>query len=85
MSTVIFGGAEPNPTDLNVRAGLKVYKENKCDMLVSLGGGSSHDCAKGIGIVATNGGDIREYAGDRLCSQAFAAIYRHKHYRRYRQ
>jgi alcohol dehydrogenase len=63
VQTVIFGGAEPNPTDLNVRAGLKEYRENKCDMLVSLGGGSSHDCAKGIGIVATNDGDIRDFAG----------------------
>lgn len=63
VQTVIFGGAEPNPTDLNVREGLKAYRENKCDMLVSLGGGSSHDCAKGIGIVATNDGDIRDFAG----------------------
>ncbi|MRR53575.1 MAG: iron-containing alcohol dehydrogenase [Deltaproteobacteria bacterium] len=63
VPTVIFGGAEPNPTDLNIRAGLKVYKDNQCDMLVSLGGGSSHDCAKGVGIVATNEGDIRDFAG----------------------
>jgi len=63
VQTVIFSGAEPNPTDLNVRSGLKVYQDNKCDMLVSLGGGSSHDCAKGIGIVASNGGDIRDFAG----------------------
>jgi len=63
VPTVIYGGAEPNPTDLNVREGLKIYKENKCDMLVSLGGGSSHDCTKGIGIVATNNGDIRDFAG----------------------
>jgi alcohol dehydrogenase len=32
-------------------------------MLVSLGGGSSHDCARGVGIVATNDGDIRDFAG----------------------
>lgn len=63
VQCVIFSGAEPNPTDLNVRAGIKVYRENNCDMLVSLGGGSSHDCAKGIGIVATNEGDIRDFAG----------------------
>ncbi len=63
IKAVVFNGAEPNPTDLNVRAGLKIYKDNNCDMLVSLGGGSSHDCAKGIGIVATNDGDIREFAG----------------------
>lgn len=63
IKAVVFNGAEPNPTDLNVRAGLKLYKDNNCDMLVSLGGGSSHDCAKGIGIVATNNGDIRDFAG----------------------
>ena len=59
----VWGGAEPNPTDINVHDGLKVYQENNCDMIISLGGGSSHDCAKGIGIVATNGGNIREYEG----------------------
>lgn len=63
VQCVIFSGAEPNPTDLNVRAGIKVYRENSCDMLVSLGGGSSHDCAKGIGILANNEGDIRDFAG----------------------
>jgi len=60
---VVFGGAEPNPTDINVHTGLKVYQENNCDMIISLGGGSSHDCAKGIGIVASNGGNIRDYEG----------------------
>ncbi|MEW5952946.1 MAG: iron-containing alcohol dehydrogenase [Bacillota bacterium] len=60
---LIFDGAEPNPTDINVHDGLKVYRDNNCDMIISLGGGSSHDCAKGVGIVATNGGNIREYEG----------------------
>ncbi|HOP39642.1 MAG TPA: iron-containing alcohol dehydrogenase [Geobacteraceae bacterium] len=63
VPTVIYDGAEPNPTDLNIRAGLKIYQDNGCDMIVTLGGGSSHDTGKGIGIVASNGGDIREYAG----------------------
>lgn len=60
---VIYAGAEPNPTDKNVGNGLKVFKDNNCDMIISLGGGSSHDCGKGIGIVATNGGNIRDYEG----------------------
>ena len=60
---VIFDGAEPNPTDKNVHDGLKVYQDNSCDMIISLGGGSSHDCAKGIAIVASNGGSIRDYEG----------------------
>jgi alcohol dehydrogenase len=63
IRALIYDGAEPNPTDLNVRAGLAVYNDNGCDMLVSLGGGSSHDCCKGIGIMASNSGDIRDYAG----------------------
>jgi len=63
IESVVFSGVEPNPTDLNIRAGVKVYKENNCDMLISLGGGSSHDCTKGIGIVANNEGDIRDFAG----------------------
>ena len=32
-------------------------------MIITLGGGSSHDCGKGIGIVASNGGNIRDFEG----------------------
>jgi alcohol dehydrogenase len=62
VQAVIYPGAEPNPTDKNVHDGLKVYQDNKCDGIVSLGGGSSHDCGKGIGLVV-NGGHIRDYEG----------------------
>jgi len=63
MEAVIFDGAEPNPTDKNVDAGFKVWKKKKCDSLVTLGGGSSHDCGKGIGLLASNGGKIHDYEG----------------------
>lgn len=63
VKAVVFDGAEPNPTDTNVADGLAVYGKNGCDAIVSLGGGSAHDCAKGIGMVATNGGSIRDYEG----------------------
>jgi len=63
LEVVIFDGAEPNPTDLDVEAALGMYTENSCDSLVSIGGGSSHDCAKGVGLVASNGGNIRDYEG----------------------
>ena len=59
----IFPGAEPNPTDLNVAAGVTAYREHGCDSILSLGGGSSHDCAKGIGMVAASGGSIHDYEG----------------------
>ena len=63
LKVTVFDGVEPDPTDKNVHAGADIYQENKCDALVSLGGGSSHDCAKAIGVVVTSGGSIRDYAG----------------------
>jgi alcohol dehydrogenase len=63
VEVLIYDGAEPNPTDKNVHDGVKVYVDNKCDFIVSLGGGSSHDCAKGIGLVTAGGGHIRDYEG----------------------
>ncbi len=63
VQAVIYGGVQPNPTDTNVAEGLKLYKDNGCDSLISLGGGSSHDCGKGIGIVAVGGGRIHDYKG----------------------
>lgn len=63
IKVTIYAGAEPNPTDKNVHDGLKLYQDSGADMLLSLGGGSSHDCAKGIGLVATNGGNIRDFEG----------------------
>jgi alcohol dehydrogenase len=63
LKAVIFDGAEPNPTDKNVHAGVKVYQDSKCDGIVSLGGGSSHDCGKGVGMVIGNGGNIRDFEG----------------------
>ena len=36
----------------NVEAATKMYKDNKCDSLITIGGGSSHDCGKGVGFVA---------------------------------
>jgi alcohol dehydrogenase len=63
VQVVVFDGAEPNPTDNNVHAGVNTYLENKCDSIISLGGGSSHDCAKGVGLVIGNGGHIRDFEG----------------------
>lgn len=67
LKVTLFDGVEPDPSDKNVHAGAEIYQQAGCDALVSLGGGSAHDCAKGIGVVATSGGNIRDHAGlDRL-------------------
>ena len=45
----IYDGVNPNPTDVNVNEGIKLYKENKCEAMIAFGGGSPMDCAKAIG------------------------------------
>lgn len=63
IKACVYDGVQPNPTTGNVDAGLALLRENNCDFLISLGGGSPHDCAKAIALVASNGGDIRDYEG----------------------
>lgn len=63
IKVTVYPGAKPNPTDTNVHDGVKIFKDCGADVLLSLGGGSSHDCAKGIGMVTSNGGNIRDYEG----------------------
>lgn len=63
ITSTIYDGVQPNPTVTNVEAGLALLKANQCDFVISLGGGSPHDCAKGIALVATNGGSIKDYEG----------------------
>ncbi|WP_415330033.1 L-threonine dehydrogenase [Clostridium perfringens] len=60
---VIYDETKPNPTVKNVNDGLALLKEKECDFVISLGGGSAHDCAKGIALLATNGGEIKDYEG----------------------
>ncbi|QYE96800.1 L-threonine dehydrogenase [Paraclostridium sordellii] len=60
---VVYPGSQPNPTVKNVMDGVEILKENDCDFVISYGGGSPHDCAKGIALVATNGGNIKDYEG----------------------
>jgi alcohol dehydrogenase len=63
VKVTVFDGSEPNPTDRNVHDGVAAYLAQGCDAIVTLGGGSSHDCGKGIGMVIGNGGHIRDYEG----------------------
>ncbi|MFK0521371.1 iron-containing alcohol dehydrogenase [Paenibacillus illinoisensis] len=63
LDYVVYDEIQPNPTCQNVHEGLQVYQEHDCDAIISIGGGSPQDAAKAIGIVATNGGHIRDYEG----------------------
>ena len=53
----------PNPTIGVVNEATKSYKESKATSIVALGGGSPLDVAKAVGVLATYGGDIRDYEG----------------------
>jgi choline dehydrogenase len=58
---VVFDEVCPNPDIELVDRGAKIYRESGCDGLVGLGGGSSIDTAKSIGVVAAHGGSILDY------------------------
>jgi len=63
LEYIVFSSISPNPRDYEVMEGKAVYEENKCNLILALGGGSVIDCAKGIGIVSTNQGHIHDYEG----------------------
>ncbi|MBN2695671.1 iron-containing alcohol dehydrogenase [bacterium] len=60
---IIFSDITPNPRSTEVMLGAEIYLENRCDVIISIGGGSPMDCAKGIGIVATNKKHINSFEG----------------------
>lgn len=60
---IVFDGVTPNPKDHEVMEGADLYKDEGCDLIIAVGGGSPMDCAKGIGVVIGNSGNITEYEG----------------------
>ena len=58
---VVFDEVRPNPDIELVDRAAEAYREAGCDGLVGLGGGSSLDTAKSIGVVAVHGGSIAQY------------------------
>lgn len=61
----IYSNIKPNPTIENVQTGVEAFKKSGADYLIAIGGGSSMDTAKGIGIVIANPEfeDIRSLEG----------------------
>ena len=59
----IYDGVATEPTVDFVQEGLKAYKENGCDFLLAVGGGSPIDTAKAIAVMVTNPGSIEDYKG----------------------
>ena len=63
VRAVMWHDLTPNPKDHEIAAGYQRYAEQGCDVLVAVGGGSVIDAAKGVAILAANGGHILDYEG----------------------
>ena len=61
----IFSEVESNPKDYNVHEGAQLAKKMQADCLVAIGGGSPIDCAKAIAVLATHGGNLREFDNEK--------------------
>jgi alcohol dehydrogenase len=61
VESVVFDKVEANPLKSTVMAGAAFARENGCDFIIALGGGSSMDAAKAIAVMATNDGDCWDY------------------------
>ncbi|MFD2129840.1 iron-containing alcohol dehydrogenase [Pseudogracilibacillus auburnensis] len=61
IDIVLFNKVEPNPPVRSVAAGSALYKDTNCDGLIAVGGGSSMDTAKGIGVEIAHNGSVLEY------------------------
>ena len=58
----VFDATPSNPTEAAVRAAAALYRQEGCDGLIAVGGGSAIDCAKGVAIAATHEGPLKTYA-----------------------
>ncbi|WP_216828759.1 iron-containing alcohol dehydrogenase [Alkalihalobacterium elongatum] len=64
ISYTTYLGVNTEPTNEHVEQSLELSKENNCDVVIALGGGSCIDTAKAVAVLMTNGGDISEYMGN---------------------
>ena len=63
IAVYVFAGVQPDPTVLNVQAGLAVLRKSMAEVIVAFGGGSPIDAAKAISLLATNPEPLSQYAG----------------------
>ncbi len=63
LEVVLYDNVTCNPKDLEIEAGAQEYIRQGADVIIGLGGGSAMDAAKGVAILVSNGGRIRDYVG----------------------
>ena len=63
ISYEVYSDITPNPKEEEVIKGAELYKDKECNAIVAVGGGSTLDCAKGIGIVSSHNRGILDFEG----------------------
>lgn len=63
IGSAVFAGVNTEPVVEYVQEGLQIFKDQGCDCLVAVGGGSPIDAAKAIAVMTTNPGSIEQYKG----------------------
>ncbi len=62
LEVAVFDQTPSNPTESAVQAAKELFIKHKADGIIALGGGSSIDCAKGVAIMASHAGELKNYA-----------------------
>lgn len=70
----VYDDVKQNPTVKNVHDGVDLYKQSNSDFIISIGGGSPQDAAKGIGLVVTNGGNVKDFEGVNMTKEKSVPI-----------
>ncbi len=63
IQALVFTAIEPNPRDTTIHTAFEQARQNDCDSVVGIGGGSAMDAAKGVAVLLSNGGQIQDYDG----------------------
>lgn len=62
VTPFVFDGTPGNPTEAAVRQALTFYRENDCDGIIAIGGGSSIDLGKGVALTASHDGPVADWS-----------------------
>ena len=63
LAYATFIDTTTNPKDREIEAGCSIFLDHECDAIIGVGGGSALDVAKGVALLASNGGIISDYEG----------------------
>jgi 4-hydroxybutyrate dehydrogenase len=70
VNCAVFEGVEPNPTEGNIEVGVEAFRDDGCDIVIAVGGGSALDGGKAVKLRVTHTGPFEQYddniGGDRL-------------------